>query len=236
MTIKVSKKSINDVDDVWIHENLLPPAIMANLKAYLMAIKDQEKFNFEGRTITHNNSHYKLVGTNHYRPYQKLWDLSQTKEYWDQTSDTIYDWANENYRRFMHPSIRLLAEKIKSVEPFKGKKWVVVRGILNILEPGVELGPHHDSNQYIYDFINKDLYSATYYIDVEDSEGGEFWDERGFMHKPKNNELLVNIGNKYYHGVRPSNKFRLGMTMRFYEPQDLILGDIDSLLYKPEWL
>lgn len=236
MAVKVGRKSINEVDGIWIYENFLPTAILANLKTYLLTINDYEKFNFEGRSITHNNNHYKLVGTNHYRPYYKLWDLCQTKGYWDQTNESIESWASDNYRNHMHPSIRLLAEKIKTVEPFKDKNWIVMRGILNVLEPGVELGPHQDSNQYIYDCDHKTLYSATYYIDVEDSEGGEFWDQRGFMHKPKNNELLINIGNKYYHGVRPSSKFRLGITMRFYDPKDLILGNIDSLLYKPEWL
>jgi hypothetical protein len=236
MAIRISRKSIHDVDDVWVYENFMPASFLPILKQYFLSTSAHEKINFEGRSISYNGSNYKLIGTQHYRPYHKLWDLSHTKEYWDQTNDSILAWADNSYREFVHPSVRLLIEKIKTVEPLKGKEWIAMRGLMNVLEPGISLESHIDSNSYIYDAVNKSIYSATFYIDVEDSEGGEFWDERGFMHKPKNNDLLINVGSKYFHGVRASNKFRLGITVRFYEPADLILGSRDSLLYKPEWL
>jgi hypothetical protein len=157
--------------------------------------------------------------------------MSHTKEYWEQTNDTILSWANRSQGNFMHPAVRLLAEKVRQLEPFVGKDWIIMRGILNILDPGTELAPHIDSNYYIINNNTATVYSATYYIDVEDSEGGEFWDERGFFHKPSNNELLINIGNRFLHGVRASNRSRLGITLRFYNPKELILGK--KMLYKP---
>jgi len=233
MTVKQTSKTIDQFDDLWLHENVLDLRHLASLKHYLLSVKDQEQVNFEGRTMVHNGASFKLIGTQHYRTYSKLWDLSHTKEYWDQTNDTILAWSEENYSKYMHPAVRLLAEKIKQLEPLAGKNWITMRGILNILDPGTELSPHRDSNFYIFDCQNHNLYSATYYIDVEDSNGGEYWDERGFIYKPKNNECLINIGNHIVHGVRASNKLRLGITFRFYNPADLILGE--KVLYQPSW-
>jgi hypothetical protein len=231
MPLTQTKKGIENFNDLWLHKNVLDNNHLESLRHYLMSIKDHEKATFEGRTMNYNGSSFKLIGTNHYRTYSKLWDLSFTKEFWDQTNDTVVAWAERNYSNHMHPAIRLLAGKIRNLEPFAGKDWIIMRGIFNILEPGTELSPHVDANPYIYNRITSKVYSATYYIDVEDSEGGEFWDERGFFYKPKNNELLINIGNSVLHGVRASNKLRLGITMRFYNPADLILGR--KLMYKP---
>lgn len=231
--IKIHKKSPSDFDDIWIYENFLNHAIFEQLKNFLLSIKDNTRANFEGRGFSHNNTTYRLLGTGHYRPYMKLWDLSHNPAYWKQTNASFSKWASKQYVDLIPPIVRILISKINLVNPLNNKTVIPLRGILNILKPGVALDGHLDGEGFLSDTSISNVYSATFYADVE-GEGGEYWDERGVIHKPKNNSLLINIGNKWTHGVRPSDKMRLGMTVRFYEVNDLILpGDVNKLLYRP---
>lgn len=232
--IKETKKSVNDVTDIWVYENFLASSIHSQIKNLLLTIKDNPRGNFEGRGFKYNNNNYKLLGTAHYRPYTKIWDLSHQPAYWQQTNDSFSNWASKQYSNLIPPIVRMLIHKILTVSPLTdGKTYVPVRGIFNILNPGVALDPHLDGEGFLSDLSISDVYSATYYVDVQ-GEGGEYWDQRGVFYKPKNNNLLINVGNRWVHGVRASDTLRLGITIRFYDVNDLILpGDVNQLLYKP---
>jgi hypothetical protein len=226
---------LQDPTDIWTYQNFLNPDIHQLIEFYVNNLKNDIIDNYEGRTIAYGDKSYRLKHTAEHRNYHKLWNLSYAPEYWNQTNDTIYEWANNQYRQVMHPAMKLLIDKVLLVPPFNKdqEKWVAVRGIFNLLKPGIPLDPHLDSMVFIMDCNKYPTYSATYYIDVP-GEGGEFWDERGFLFKPLNNSLLINIGSKYLHGVRASTKFRVGVTIRFIKSTDLVLpGNIDELLYKP---
>ena len=234
--IILDPKTADSFDDVWIHENFLDSKFFTQIENFLILATESQADNFEGRELSYGNEKFKLIGTFHYRPYIKLWDLSQHKDYWNQTNDSILDWANKNYGCVIHPVARKLISKIQQVEPFAGQDFVAVRGILNLLKPGVPLDAHQDGGGFIYQDDSVNVYSATFYVQTE-GEGGEYYDLRGFIHKPNPNSLLVNIGNRTLHGVRASDKLRLGITIRFIRAQDLLLpGSVDQLLFKPTTL
>lgn len=227
--MRIEPRSIDEFSDVWVYKEFLPEDLYKTIEAYLFFLDDSVSNNYEGRKISLSGKTYSLIGTSGYRPYRKIFQLNEIEGYWNQTEDSIYNWASNNYRKIIPPVLRFLGEKILDLDPFKGKKFIISRGIYNILEPGKSLDIHIDHNMYC---SKGDTWSSTYYINV-DGEGGEFYDIRGLFYKPSNNSLLINKGN-IEHGVAPSSKKRLGITLRFDEPSNLILpGSIDALLYKP---
>lgn len=228
--IKVSK--ISQPPDIWIYDKFLDHNLYQNIKFYFENYKENIINNFEGRIVNYNGNNYRLADTREHRRYHKLWNLSYEPDYWKQTNASVSKWYEEKSKDIVPHVLRYLTNLILKKTPFLDSKdkWIPVRGIYNLLEPNVALDPHIDGNIYI---ANGPTYSATYYIDV-DGDGGEFWDNRGFYHKPSNNSLLINIGSQSIHGVRKSNKFRSGITIRFVKDKDLILtGDPDTLMYKP---
>lgn len=226
---------LKDPTEVWTYQNFLNPNVHQLINFYVNNLKNDVFDNYEGRTITNDGISYRLKDTAEHRRYHKLWNLTYSPNYWDQTNDTIYEWAKTQYRQIMHPAMKLLVDKVLTVPPFNNdqENWIAIRGIFNLLKPGIPLDPHQDGMSFIMDTEKYPMYSATYYIDVP-GEGGEFWDERGFLYKPSNNDLLINIGSKYIHGVRASTEFRIGVSIRFVRSTDLLLpGSVDKLLYKP---
>jgi len=227
-------------DDVFIYENFLDKNLHRSIIQYLNGCRDEVVNNFSGKTTTVDGKTYRISNGNVFGTlkYHQLWYLPQTEDYWNQTNETISAWANKQYANEIHPACRFLIKKALSVSPFTEYKgtWIAIRGIFNILPAGRNLDPHIDGMYYIMDCEKHSTYSAIYYADVED-EGGEYWDERGFLHKPTNNSLMINDGSKWFHGVRATkNKERLGMVIRFIRDCDLILpGSIDKLLYKPNF-
>jgi hypothetical protein len=231
--IKLSR--LVDPDDVWIHQNFLDKNIYQSVCSYLDNSKDDIISNSEGRVISYGDKSYDIKSTVEQRPYHLLWYLPFLQGYYDQTNDTIAEWASRHYSRIMHPAVKYLKTEILKVAPFSNYngEWIALRGVFNLLEAGHELWPHVDGAAYVMDVFKYPTYSATFYASV-DGNGGEFWDDRGFIYKPKNNSLLVNIGSAYQHGVRPSDKTRIGITIRVVKATDLHLpGSIDKLLFKP---
>lgn len=232
--IQLERKTVSDFDDTFVYEDFLNTQMHGMIKQYLLGVKNNPRVNFEGREMNVNDKSYKLLGTKFYRPYVKLWDISYQKSYWEQTHETMVAWANNQYKNYISPVVRLLIDKINQVEPIKNKTYIPIRGICNILKPDITLDPHLDGEGFLADTYKTTVRSATYYADVDDSEGGEYWDERGLLHKPKNNSVLINAGNHWTHGVTRCSKERVGITIRFYALEDLILpGSVDQLLYKP---
>ena len=233
--IKLSR--LHNSTEVWTYQNFLDTNVHQLIKLYLDNLKNEIIDNFEGRTISYGENTYRLKDTAEHRQYHTLWNLSYIPEYWDQTNTTIFKWVENQSRQLMHPAVKLLIDKTLSTLPFSEYQgnWIAFRGIFNLLKPGISLDPHLDASLYVMDCDKYPTYSATYYVDVL-GDGGEFWDETGFMYKPSNNSLLVNIGSKYTHGVRPSTDYRLGITVRFIKETDLLLpGNVDELLYKPSF-
>lgn len=233
----ISVSRFFDPDDIWVHQCLLDKNLHQTICSYLDNSKDEIINNNEGRKISYGDKSFDIKNTNEKHPYQQLWYLPRIAGYYDQTNDTIAEWATTKYHQLMHPAIRHLANKILTVAPFSDYQgdWVILRGVFNYMNPGVELWPHADGAPYVMDIFKYPTYSATYYASVE-GNGGEFWDERGFIYKPINNSLLINKaqGIHWTHGVRASDQYRLGVTLRFVKATDLYLpGSIDQLLYKP---
>ena len=230
----IQRSRLVDPDDVWIHQSCLDDRLHHSISSYLDNAKDELMNNVEGRQISVGDKTFNIKHTNEKHPYQLLY-LPFVPGYYDQTNDTIANWASSKYHQLMHPAVRFLKEKTQSLSPLSDYdgEWVALRGVFNILTAGTELWPHTDGAPYVMDIFKYPTYSATYYASVN-GEGGEFWDERGFMYKPVNNSLLINLGTKWIHGVRPSDQDRLGITIRFVKSTDLCLpGSIDKLLYKP---
>lgn len=231
--INLSLKSINDFDDIWLHNDFLDTGTSKLVNQYLHQKKDTPRSNFEGRVINHNDKKFKLIGTTHYRPYIKLWDFSHEFDYWNQTNSSVSSFVNTRYSKLVDPIPRILINKILSLPLFQNGEFIAIRGIFNLMMPGTFLDPHLDGGGFIVDDDRSNIYSVTYYSEIN-GEGGEFWDERGFMYKPMPNSLLINIGNKTTHGVRTTSDLRLGMTIRVVNVQDLLLtGNVQDLLYKP---
>jgi hypothetical protein len=228
--MKIEPKSIDQLDEIWVYKNFLDLDIFYNLKMFVEGISSNTVHNYENRKLEIENKTYTLINTKDYRPYHKLWQLYDLKGYWDQNNETIYNWANSNYNKIIPPMLRFLGEKILQLYPLNKNRYIMTRGIFNILEPGIALDFHIDEDSYC---TTGETMSATFYI-KNDGEGGEFYDERGLFYKPEINSVLINIGNKYSHGVAPSTEQRLGLTFRFVQPKDLLLpGSIEDLLYKP---
>lgn len=229
--MRIEPRSISDFKDVWVYEDFVSYQKQQHIKAYLEGLEENTAFNYEGRKINFNNKNYTLMGTISYRPYYKLWQLRELDGYWDQTSDTIFKWANANYKKCVPLILLDLANSILKLVPFYDKPYIITRGIYNLLPAGQALEQHIDDDMFC---TQGTTMSATYYV-KNDGDGGEFWDERGLFFKPKENSLLINVGSKWTHGVAPSNQKRIGITFRFVLPEDLILpGSIDELLYKPQ--
>lgn len=231
--IKVPKKELSEFDDIWIYKSLLDTYTSKIVNNYLQHKIQDTRANYEGRVIDHKQKRFRLIGTSHYRPYMKLWDFTHEPEYWNQTNNTVFNFVKSQYSKLLDPVPRLLIQKISDLIPFSNNRFIALRGILNIMKPGTSLDPHLDGGGFIVNDAISNVYSATYYSEVE-GEGGEFWDERGFIYKPENNSLLINIGNQTIHGVRKTSSTRLGMTIRFVQEHDLLLtGNTEDLLYKP---
>jgi len=226
-------------DDVWIYNDFLDKKLHQSITQYLHGYKNNVISNFSGKTTSFDGKTYRIINGNVFgvQKYHQLWYLPQMEDYWKQTNETIGEWAEQQYRGAMHPAFRVLIQEIIKTSPFnryKGK-WIAIRGIFNLFPPGESLDPHIDGMYYIMDCEKNSTYSAIYYSDVE-GEGGEYWDDRGFIHKPTNNSLMINDGGKWMHGVRKTTRERLGIVIRFIRDCDLILpGNIEELLYKPSF-
>ncbi len=229
--MNLKRLGTSDVDDVWVYDEVLPKSLFSTLRQYALDTINYNHVNYEGRKLQFKGQQFTMIGASNYRAYLKLWQLSELDGYWDNTNETIHEWAAKNYTKVINPNILMLIEYLKRLEPLNKDVWIPIRGLVNVLDPGVSLDNHKDRNRYISQ--NNNLVSATFYLKT-DGEGGEFWDERGFMYKPNENSVLFNLGSLWYHGVRPSTELRLAITVRFYKAQDLYLpGSVDKLMYKP---
>lgn len=231
----IKRSKLSAVDDIWTYQNFIDTNLHSTIVSYLNNLKDEVVVNEEGRHIKYNDKTYKITNTVEKNPYHLLWNLSYLPDYYNQTNETIVQWASSQYKQLMHPVLRVFVGKLLETEPFSNLPggWVAMRGIFNVLGPNNELWPHTDGAMYLMDTFNYPTYSATYYASVE-GNGGEFWDERGYVYKPVNNSLLINIGSKTLHGVRASDQYRLGISIRFNKASDLNLpGNIKDFLYKP---
>ena len=229
--MKIKSLSVADVDDVWVYKNCLSSNEFTSVRHYLTNVTANNPFNYEGRTLNVDSKKYTMIGSSQYRNYYKLWQLTDIDGYWNNTNQTILKWAKENYLKIINPNILLLINRIYQYHPLDQTTWIPIRGIMNVLLPGHFLDRHIDNDEYLSK--NNNVTSATFYVKT-DGDGGFFWDERGILHKPEENSVLLNKGGKIAHGVSTSDKLRLAITIRFYNIEDLILpGSIDKLLYKP---
>ena len=233
--IRVSR--IDSHDGLWVHENVLDVSTFNALKSLSdFLISDQRHtMNEETRELIGSTGEpMRLIAFSTERNYSKLWHLPGHKEYWFQTNETIFSWVEQELKK-IHPALRMMLSRFRNFAPFDdGDEWIPYRGIFNHLKPGVALEPHIDgSGGFEVDDNKHSIYSSTIYFTIPE-EGGMFWDELGFIIKPKINMLLINKSNRIRHGVTAGNETRLGFTVRWAKAKELILpGHPDKLLWKP---
>jgi hypothetical protein len=220
-----------NITTAYLYHNLLTESEFNSLLAYYEQISvygvdyDQSSYTFKGKTYYTANQ--RQFGTHYDR---KIIDLTDYKEYYYQTPETIAEWAKHTIGTNVHPRIFKIIEKIKMLEPFNRdpEKYIILRGLTNVIVHEQVLSIHTDQDPGIYKvpLYEADEYSITIYLNTV-SHGGEFWidGDPGFVYKPIPNTAFAFRGGSVYHGVNKNldeNKnTRKAVTFR--------LAHIDSL-------
>ena len=236
-------------NDVEIHgyliEELLTPADLSRLTTAFIQqfnnrdlIWDKTLINFGGRV--HGMGRQRNDGK---QRYVNIIDVSQDPEYYFQTADTVYEWADNIARNTLSPifyKVIKIVESLGAVGQDPGK-WVMIRSHINVHEWEHCLEAHVDMDMSLFNCEHEysKQYSVTVYLD-ELSLGGEFWAKTdiGFVYKPRTNTALMIPGNKFVHGVNANmdehRRPRKAYTMRFAHVDTLYLpGHPDKCLYQP---
>lgn len=201
-------------------------------------IWDKTLINFNGRV--HGMGRQRTMGR---QRYVKIFDVTQHPNYYHQTPDTVYNWANELALETLPPifykAIKIL-EGMGALADEPGK-WVTLRSHINVHEWEHYLEAHVDQDPSLFscEYEDSRQYSVTVYLD-ELSLGGEFWGDTdtGFVYKPRINSALMIPGNKFVHGVNANmdehKRPRKAFTVRFAHVDTLYLpGHPDRCLYEP---
>lgn len=234
-------------DEVYTYliENLLTPADLSALTTAFLhqfenqnLIWDKTLINFGGRV--HGMGRQRTMGK---QRYVKIFDVTQGRDYYYQTADTVYKWADDQARDSLPPifyKVIKLVEGLGALADDPGK-WVALRSHINVHEWEHCLEAHVDQDPSLFSGTYEDSrqYSVTVYLD-ELSLGGEFWadTDTGFVYKPRTNTALMIPGNKFTHGVNANmdehKRPRKAFTVRFAHVDTLYLpGHPDKYLYKP---
>lgn len=230
-------------DTGYLIENLLTEREFDSLLKYWEQIHTQG-IDFDRTTYTYKGKVYATANPRSFGDTydRKIFDLVENPEYYYQTPDTMYTWATEQFGRVVHSRIFQLFQKLKTLPPFNEEpdKWIVMRGIVNVLKYGHLLENHLDSDHTLFndqmDRVKE--YSVTVYLNSV-SYGGEFWidSDPGFLYKPVPNTAFVFSGGHIFHGVNTNldenQTTRKAITFRTAHIDSLHLpGDPNKFLYK----
>ena len=193
-------------------------------------------FSFEGKKkdiISHKQNA---------RTQQVVYDLTFENDWWNQTSDTVKQWADSYIYNNINPIFTKYIKVCETLPPFVDEPncWIPFRWHINILEYTNFLSLHQDMQDACFNTKNSSGArgrALTFYLqDHIPEHGGEFWTENGFAYTPKRNTILSINGNQCLHGVstnmNPDGKPRLAFTTRWAHKDDLFLpGDINKSIY-----
>lgn len=247
--IEVNPRFENTVTNLtgYIYEDLL------NEKEFDGLLKYWEQFH--GHGIDWDKTIYYFKGKAHATANQrtfadvydrKIFDLPESQEWYYQTNDTMYDWAQTTLGKTIHPRIFQILEKIKTLPPFNDteNKWIPIRGLINVLSYEKILEYHCDTDPTIYNAPLSEIeqYSITIYLNSV-SDGGEFWidSDPGFVYRPIPNSAFVFNGGVAIHGVSMNldkdRTTRKAVTFRLVNIDSLMLpGHPDKFLMKTQSL
>jgi len=197
-------------------------------------------------TFIHNDKKLHLlsnVSKTVQRYQQVFFDLSMERNYWNQTKDTIHDWAWNELHKTTHPLMYHHLSHFKSIEPHDEDSWIPVRCHINYLEYTKYLYMHIDMQDSIFNTPMASFAKArtlTFYLyNHIEGEGGEFYTHNGFVYKPKENEAISINGNAVLHGVNSNMNNdvpRLAFSVRWVHKDDLYLpGHPDKSMYTQEF-
>jgi hypothetical protein len=237
-------EKISGREGIWTHQDVLDVSSLQSLRQYAKFLTNAPAgISPEQRIIRYGDQTHQLVSFNGQRNYQKIWSLPDEEEYWHQTADTIFNWANRKLQT-IHPGLRRTLQEMRKLEPLNdGREWVPFRCIFNNLVAGVALDAHIDgSSGFEYDVTKHWLYSSTVYLEMP-NEGGFVWDELGTYFQPKVNSIMtiqsaiVRNGRltPVCHGVTPGSSDRLGFTVRWLPVDFMYLpGDPLKMIYQTQ--
>lgn len=226
--------------DVFVCENFLDANTFLLLKNFVRSYVNTTKIgqNFDAQQIKgEDGKQTKLMGYFDNRPYRKMWYLPHFPGYWANSKATINEFSYENIKKNVHPIIWKVLQKIKTkLKPFSEGEWIPIRGIMNVLKNGKELGSHFDGDAHLLD-MPTEVYTTTLYLNVP-SKGGNLWFSDGFVFKVQENALAYFDGNKVYHGVTASvddnpDFVRLAISIRWVKPDSFLFEADAPLLYPP---
>jgi hypothetical protein len=226
---------------IWVYKDVLPSSKLSLFNHFIkQATERRTRLNTEGISFSHNGEKIKLLGKASRHNYIKIWDLLTYPEYYYQTADTIKGWVKEQLTKDYPPALRMLADVIaEHAEPLRSEDVIPLRFFINVFPGGEPMAIHSDGimHQINMDMEEKDMWSATYYLQVP-KHGGELWfPKTDFMYRPEVNSLAIFNGNKFKHGVRASahdDCDRISITVRYTKINDMFWpGHPDKFLYKP---
>ena len=227
----------------YLYENILTKIEFDSLLKYWEQFHvhgvdwDQSIYYYKGRA--HATANQRSFGTLYDR---KIFDLTEDPNWYYQTPDTIVAWAKNAVAQRVHPRITQIFEKIKTLPPFNEcpDKWVLVRGLINVLIYDQLLTYHVDGAPEIFNAPMDEVteYSFTIYLNTV-SHGGEFWinGDPGFVYKPVPNSAFAFPGGHILHGVNQNKDenqtTRKAVTFRLAHVDSLNLpGDPDQFVIK----
>ena len=223
-------------------ENFLSENDFSLIKDYVFSFAELSLHsqNFDSKTIIdENGKETSLMGYFRNRPFRKVWHLGHYPGYWQQSKETIYDFAlNTALPAMLHPILLRLIRKCKEVSILQ-EDWIPTRTIVNLLGNGRTLDGHCDANLNETDIDGEaHTVSATLYIRLP-SKGGNLWFADGFVSHPTENSLAIFNGAHAYHGVSAVNDedpnfVRFALTTRFVRARDLLFPADAAMLYPPK--
>lgn len=215
----------------YLIKNVLTPKEFQSLNAYWERTHvhgvdyDRSTYLYKGKTYATANQ--RNFGETYDR---KIFDLAENPDWYYQTPETMCAWAWEQAALSIHPVVMQIFEKMKTLPPLNEEpdKWVLMRGIINVLMYNHHLANHFDGDPSLFHSTMDQSreYSITIYLN-EVSLGGEFWvyGEPGFIYKPVANSAFIFSGGSALHGVNANmdaeQKTRRAITFR--------VGHVDSL-------
>lgn len=226
----------------YLIKNVLTPKEFDGINSYW------EQHHVHGVDYDRSTYHYKgkVYVTANQRNFgrfydRKIFDLAEDPNWYYQTPETMGKWAQERAAYSVHSRVMQVFNKLKTLPPMceEPDKWILMRGIINVLSYEHFLSNHFDGDPSLFNCrMDKSReYSITIYLN-EVSHGGEFWvdGDPGFLYKPVANSAFIFSGGHVLHGVNQNmdkdQTIRRAITFRVAHIDSLHLpGSPDKFLY-----
>ena len=223
--------------NLYTYSNVYDEHIYNQLKNTIVSqLENHSKITYKthGTTFNHNDKKLHIIShQQNNRLQQVMYDLTFEKDYWHQTTSTIYDWVWNTLHNTIHPILFHHLTTFKNQVPHSDEPncWVPTRCHINYLAYSQYLFTHLDMtdgnfNTPLCSFAR--ARTLTFYLhDYVEGQGGEFYTHNGYVYKPKQNEAISINGNAVLHGVNsnmnPSKEPRLAFSVRWIHKDDLYL-------------